>query len=210
AYIQLGQDVNTALRVHLGDAAQSEAFRRDCYQYLTQIEQYSGLFSTPDYDTLRSNVQLMASELDRARHLSSDPALHPFPTIISHEYTGARPRIHIDPIILEVALDTRGPTQLAQVFQVHLRTIRRRALEAGICESAPPVYVEFEHEDGSVHQIYRSCTGASTNISDDELDKLVLTILESFPSLGRRMINGSLKHMGVTIPRSHLEASQTR
>ncbi|KAJ7579685.1 hypothetical protein C8J56DRAFT_867666 [Mycena floridula] len=146
----------------------------------------------------------MASELDRARHLSSDPALHLFPTIISHEYTGARPRIHIDPTILEVALDTHGPTQLAQVFQVHPRTIRHRALEAGIRESAPPVYVEFEHEDGSVHWIHRSSTGASTNISDNELDKLVLTILESFPSLGRRMINGSLKHMGVTIPRSRL------
>jgi hypothetical protein len=46
--------------------------------------------------------------------------------------------------------------------------------------------------DGLVTRIYRSSTRAASDIDDEELDRIMASILQVFPSLGRRMIDGHL------------------
>lgn len=154
----------------------------------------------------------MISCLDNACHQSSDPPERSFGPTTSQNRTGlpGRPRIDIDPELLGIALDLRGPTHLAPIFNCHPRTIRRRALEHGLVEPGDPVYVDYEQEDGSVLRIYRSSTAASSTISDEELDQIMSYILDVFPSFGRRMIDGHLKHLGHRIPRARLQASYIR
>lgn len=104
----------------------------------------------------------------------------------------------------------RGPTDLSQVFGVSARTVRRRALEQGIVEPGAPVYIEFEDQDGNQRRFYTSSTGLHSVLSDDDLDIIMLQILNSFPSFGRRMIDGHLKYLGYHIPRSRVQASYAR
>lgn len=150
--------------------------------------------------------------LDSACQQSSDPPERSFGSTTSQTSTGlpGRPRIEIDPELLSIALDLRGPTHLAPIFNCHPRTIRRRALEHGLVEPGDPVYVDYEQEDGNVLRIYRSSASASSNISDEELDQIMIYILDAFPSFGRRMIDGHLKHLGHRIPRARLQASYIR
>lgn len=109
-----------------------------------------------------------------------------------------------------MAYELRGPAHLADVFGVHPRTVRCRILEQGLAESGEPVYIDYEQPNGTIARVYRSSTGASSSITDEELDATVLYILEAFPGFGRRMIDGHLKFLGHRIPRSRIEALYTR
>lgn len=98
--------------------------------------------------------------------------------------------------ILSTALVLHGITHLGQTFDWLARTIRRRALDYGLAEPGPRVYFEYEHDDG--YQFYMSSTGATSKISDAELDMIIADIVKTFPNLGRRMIDGHLKPTLVT------------
>jgi hypothetical protein len=174
--------------------------------------QHANLIPPNEHAVIRNSVHDMIRCLDEASQISSDPPDAPFIPTATVVHTGrpGRPRIEIDPDLLSVGLELRGPTHLAPIFQCHPRTIRRRGLEHGLVEPGEPVYVDFEQEDGSIIRIYRSFTGAQSDLSDPELDEIVIYILEAFPSFGRRMIDGHLKHLGHRVPRSRLQASYTR
>jgi hypothetical protein len=49
-----------------------------------------------------------------------------------------------------------------------------------------------------------------SDLSDEELDKITLQIITTFPDFGRRMIDGHLKSMGLHISRERLRASYLR
>ena len=155
----------------------------------------------------------MLNYLDEASHISNDPpdAACISPSIRVYNGRPGRPRIEINPTWLEKALEIRGgPTSLGEIFGCGPRTIRRRALELGLVEPGPPVYVDYIDSDGNVTRIYRSSTRASSDISDQELDEIMISILEVFPSLGRRMIDGHLRYLGHYIPRPRIQASYAR
>lgn len=154
----------------------------------------------------------MIADLQDAKTRSADVPDAPPIEPISLEQTGrrGRPRIDIDCNILEVSYGLRGPTELGQVFGVSSRTVRRRALEQGLAEPGQPVYVEFENEDGTRTRYYTSSTSPQTQLPDAELDVIMLQILNSFPSFGRRMIDGHLKYLGIHVPRSRIQASYAR
>ena len=159
-----------------------------------------------------SSIDQMVAALENAAVLSTDPVDEPFFNATSVIHTGrrGRPRINIDSELLAVAFELRGPTHLARTFNVHPRTIRRRILEQGLAEPGEPVYVDYEQPDGSITRVFRSSTGALSDLSDQELDDIVLYILEAFPGFGRRMIDGHLKFLGHRIPRSRIQASYAR
>jgi len=129
-----------------------------------------------------------------------------------HAGRPGRPRVHIDAEILDTSLEYRGPTGLAPVFDCSSRTVRRRALERGLVDPCPPVYVEYEDETtGERVRLYRrSDLPSSPSLDDDNLDAIMAQILEIFPAFGRRMINGHLVHLGHTIPRERIRAAYER
>lgn len=154
----------------------------------------------------------MITCLDDAVLLSSDPLDAP-PLETSYTvHTGepGRPSIQIPPQMLATALGLRGPSHLTQIFDCSARTIRRRALEYGLVEPGPPVYAEYEHDDGTTFRFYGSSSGSTSNISDDALDEITTQIVDIFPNFGRRMIDGHLKHLGHHVPRSRVQASYSR
>ena len=126
-------------------------------------------------------------------------------------YTGrpGRPRIEINPDWLQTALDIQGGISLGNVFGCAPRTIRRRALELELVDPGPPVYVDYINPEGHITQIYRSSMHATSDINDEELDRIMVSILEAFPSLGRWMIDGHLRYLGHSIPQPWLQAFYT-
>ena len=69
-----------------------------------------------------------------------------------------------------------------------------------MAEPGPPVYVKYEHDDGSTYQFYTFSTGATSDILDDELDMITSQIVNTFPNFGHHMIDGHLKHLGHCVP----------
>ena len=161
---------------------------------------------------INASLHSMIQCLDDAVHLSSDPPDAPPLQTSFHVHTGnaGRPSIHIPPSILATALELRGPTHLASVFNCSARTVRRRALEHGLAEPGPPVYIKYEHGDGSTFKFYGGGNDPLTELSDDDLDEITSQIIELFPNFGRRMIDGHLRHLGHHVPRSRVQESYAR
>lgn len=154
----------------------------------------------------------MIEALTIAKEQSSDePDDAPIETVYQ-ECTGqrGRPRIVIDPDILRLTYQFRGPTALGKFFGISARTVRRQALAAGIVAPGQPVYVESVTADGTTSRTYTSSSGSVSDISDAQLDQLVGGIMTSFPAFGRQLIDGNLKAMGYHIPKRRLKASYLR
>ena len=230
AVTEIGDRVSQALKTQVGDVARLQAHRNECLRLMIVVQQvcscsdfdkklmdfnlvkHASIISLEEIITIESNLQSMISHLDAASHISADP---PDPGRIETTrliYSGrpGRPRIEINPDLLAASLRLRGTTHLAPVFNTCARTVRRRALEYGIVEPGPPVYIDYEAEDGSTFRVYSSSTASMSNLSDNDLDAIMRHILETFPSFGRRMIDGHLQHMGHRIPRDRLRALYIR
>lgn len=229
AFTELGQSVHIALRTQMGDAARLGVQRNDCLRLLGLTEQVCSIndfqslcfltvlqhtsnISNEERTIIHDSVHQMIACLDNAAELSSDPPDGPplQTSYLLHTEDPGRPSIQIPREMLATALNLRGTTHLAHIFDCSARTIRRRALEYGLAEPGPPVYVEYEHDDGSIFRFYGSSTGATSNITDDELDLITAQIIDIFPNFGRRMIDGHLKHLGHRVPRSRVQASYSR
>ncbi|KAF4569538.1 hypothetical protein EYR36_009332 [Pleurotus pulmonarius] len=212
AFNELKQMVDLDLNIQQGDAARLNDRAQHCISLLALVNQHANLFDHEERATITSSLDNMISHLEDAAHRLADPPNAPFfpTTLITRTGKPGRPRIDIDPNLLSVAYELRGPAHLADVFGVHPRTVRRCILEQGLAEPGEPVYIDYEQPDGTIAGVYRSSTGASSSITDDELDATVLYILEAFPGFGRHMIDGHLKFLGHHIPRSRIEASYTR
>ncbi|KAG1790152.1 uncharacterized protein HD556DRAFT_1490902 [Suillus plorans] len=152
AYAELGRRVTVALCTQIGDHTRLGEEQRHCLRLSALVTQASSV--VPRYILLfaQLDLQSMIDHLDDAARQSVDPPDAP-PIQASYVVpTGrpGRPRIEIEPSILAPAIELRGPTHLAAVFQVSARTVRRRALEYGLVEPGAPVYVDYEAEDGTV------------------------------------------------------------
>ena len=151
----------------------------------------------------------MITCLDDAVHLSSDPpdTLPLQTSFLHHTSNPGWPSLQIPPEILATALGLHGTTYLAQIFDCSVWTVCCRALDYGFAEPGPPVYVEYEDDDGLTYQFYTSSTGATSDISDDKLDIITSQIVNTFPNFGHHMIDGHLKHLGHPVPQSQVQAS---
>lgn len=150
--------------------------------------------------------------LHTATTRSLDPPDAPLLTTSYLVHTGrpGQPSFYIARDVLAATLQYRGPTHLAPIFNCSSQTIRHIALEYGLVELGPPVYVDYQHEDGEIYHFYTSSTDASSNLTDDELDSLITKIVQHFPNFGRKMIDGHLKHLGHHVPHSHIQAAYLR
>lgn len=154
----------------------------------------------------------MVNDLDNACHRSNDLPEAPSIVASSRPRTGrvGRPRVEIARAILEQGLQNRPSTEIGRVLGCSARTVRRRALEAGIALPGDVVRNTTVQADGSTSHTYTSSTRAVSTLTDEELDAAVREILEVFPQFGRSMLKGRLKAAGHNVPRARLAASYLR
>ena len=163
-----------------------------------------------DFLSLENSVATMLECLGNAENEAMDP---PAPGLqVSQRVKGSvgRPRVEIDKNYLQSALQVRGTHQLANVMKCSPRTIRRRALEYGIADPAPPVFQTIPNADGTVSRHwFSSSTPARSPVADDPiaLDAVVRAALHTFPNMGRQKLDGVLKARGYHIPRERLRES---
>ena len=123
-----------------------------------------------------------------------------------------RPPIDIHPDHLALLATGRTTHQeIADIYQCNARTIRRRLIEYGLSSPGPPVYVNELQEDGTTRRVYSA--GRSSDLSqmtDGQLDTVMVTIYERFPSFGRRMVDGYLMALGERVPRRRIIESFQR
>lgn len=158
----------------------------------------------------------MVDALETAVTVSADrPDVPPvqFGGTLSSGPTG-RPKFDIQPEHLAMLSTGRTTHQeIADLYQLECsaRTIRRRLLDYGLSAPGPPVYVDEVREDGSTLRVYSAGRSSDlSRMSDGELDDVMLTIYEQFPSFGRRMIDGYLMALGERVPRRRILESYHR
>lgn len=175
-------------------------------------EQHESLFPPAEYGILQTSITAMVNDLDEASFRSADPPDANALVVSTRVAQGGRgrPRIEIDRNFLQFALSERGPVRLASVFNCSSRSVRRRAVEYGLVNPGPPVRQTREESDGTITQHYVSSTAPVSTLTDDELDLKVASILEVFPTLGRRMIIGRLRAQGHRVTEDRVVASYVR
>lgn len=161
---------------------------------------------------IQTSIHEMLNLIDDATRVSADPPEDCSISIATRVRTGqdGRPSIYVDPEFLATSIALRGPTHAAAIIGCSARTARRRAIELGLVQAGPPVYVDHVDEGGRTTRFWTSSTGSVSNLSDDDLDAMTHQIIETFPSFGRRMIDGHFKHLGHRVPRRRLQESYTR
>lgn len=164
--------------------------------------------------TVTSSIEAMIGELEQCILVSHDPPDAP-PIILGESVLSGqsgRPAVHIDPDDLAMLATGRTTMRaLGELYQCGARTIRRRMLDFGLSEPGPPVYIIQQQEDGTTHREYSA--GRCANLSDltnDELDTIMISIYEQFPSFGRRMIDGYFMALGERVPRQRIHDSYLR
>ncbi|KAG6914616.1 hypothetical protein DXG01_016286 [Tephrocybe rancida] len=214
AFQELGRDVDVALRTQIGDAARLGEQKRLCLQFYGDLHQHSHLLSPEDYQSVQQSLNNMLSPLEQATTSSIDSPDAPPPLLggtIADGHPGC-PRIDIKPE--DLASLTSGRVthqQIADLYGCSACTIRCRLAEYGISQPGPPVYTQQEQPDGSVLCEYTPGVSADlSNLSDDELDRKLLDMYKQFPSLGRRMIDGYLLHLGERVARQRIINSYHR
>ena len=161
-----------------------------------------------EYAFFQNKLSGMLKSLDDAKHQSADPPDAPALVVASKIYSGqpGRPRLEIDQNFLQHALQHRGPSGLAEIFNCSRRTIRRRALEYGLVVPGEPVYHEIQTDTGT-ERVFTSTTGSVASLTDSDLDAKIAEILCTFPSFGHRMLKGRLRAMGYNVPAARIASS---
>lgn len=230
AYHELERRVGRALLTQVGDAARLREARDLVLLLIRSMDQvraifhlprhtadagiqHNSLFDAEEYATIQRSMAVMVDTLDEACHESSDPPDAPGHMAVDRTSTGARgrPKITIDPDFLREALTFSGPTDIARRLHCAPRTVRRRALEAGLSVPRDPIYTDTTNDDGSITRIYTSSRPPiSTHISDEQVDALIAGYLEVFPKFGRNMLHGRLRADGYNIPIDRIRQSYAR
>jgi hypothetical protein len=149
----------------------------------------------------------MTSHLDQARQASSDPLEDTVIHFAKTVRTGrpGRPRVEIEPNLLSTALALRSKTQVAKTANCSARTIRRRQLDYEIDVPQP--------NRSQTEQVNGGNGGGSLQsgeIGDEEVDWYLATIVQDFPTFGRRFAAAALLANGIIISEDRVRESLAR
>ncbi|KAI0368680.1 hypothetical protein BV20DRAFT_947886 [Pilatotrama ljubarskyi] len=217
AYHRLNDTVIRALRTHHGGSvAQLAEVRSQVTALRSAADVHRNSFPPEEFVILETSLADMLvalnSAADRSASAPAASASAPTLSVAQRVKTGkrGRPRLEIDPMFLEFALDLRGPTALSRVLDCHPRTVRRRALERGLVPPGAPVRTAVVLPDGSTAYEYTSSSRPVSTMTDAELDAAVAAVLQTFPSFGRKMIQGHFKSQGHNVPKTRIKDAYTR
>ena len=152
---------------------------------LTFLEEYTDLL--PILHLLLQAIWLVKDDLysDRYQNL---PFHAPIESDQTRGTTRGRPRFAVSREQLSKLLELGfSASAISAMFSVSVRTIRRRLTEYNL----------------SVSAIY-------TDISDDELDSVIQSLIHEFPSSGYRMMDGYLRGRGLRIQQGRLRSAMQR
>ncbi|KAF8804313.1 hypothetical protein BYT27DRAFT_7259298 [Phlegmacium glaucopus] len=200
AFQELGINVSMVLQAHQCNTARINEQKRSCLQFLANIQQHLPNMSPVNAHTITTSIDNMISALESGIPTTCYPP-DASPIVLGNTiHSGQRGRPPVDIKCEDLALLASGRTtmkDIADLYQCGARTIRRRMLEFGLSEPGLPVYTEQEQDDGSVERVYSrgSCANLS-QATDEELDAILISIYEQFPSFGKRMIDGYLMALG--------------
>ncbi|KAK6968904.1 hypothetical protein R3P38DRAFT_3244481 [Favolaschia claudopus] len=215
AYIRLERQVQRSLSTQTGDTQRLALRASTVDRFLVAAEERRHVFPEEEFATLQRSIASMQTALASAAEESADPVVEPRLVVMKKERNGkgtGRHRLAIDTHFLQNALKIRGPTHIAKVLGCNPRTVRRRALTAGLALPGAPVRRHELTADGRVREVWQSSGPSISAISNDPeaLDFHVRDILQLFPSFGREMISGALASRGFRVPRDRIEASYIR
>ncbi|KAJ7227140.1 hypothetical protein GGX14DRAFT_318068, partial [Mycena pura] len=181
-YQRLESKVHRSLRTQQGDATHLAQRSEQVAQFLSAAEQHADLFSAAEFSTLRTNAAKMQASLEKAAEESTLGTKEPPPKVMQKVPNGkgtGRKRLAINREFLGDALTMRGSNGIASALGCSARTVRRRALDAGLVQRAPPVRQRLLQEDGTMAEIWSSTGPTISAISNDpnELDRQVADIL---------------------------------
>jgi hypothetical protein len=155
----------------------------------------------------------MLTHLSTAFNQISDPVDDVDLTVLREERNGLSgcPRIAFDPQFLQFALESCTLSRIAPFFGCSPSTVRRRALEYGLLEPGESPYRDI-HQNGGITHIWIGVKRRTrmSNLTDAQLVNAIHQILRSFPSYGRRMIDGHLRACGIRVSQKRISASYTR
>ncbi|KAL0572964.1 hypothetical protein V5O48_008995 [Marasmius crinis-equi] len=213
-YTTLERNVVRALLTMRGDESQLRIEEQKCCRFFQDVEANRDAFEAEEYAQIAHNVNTMVNSLHDARYELSDlPDSRSIPVAYKVKMgTSGAPKITMDRDVLAAAVAIGvGPEKLRTLFGCSARTVRRRLLEYGLAEPGDPVCTTQRGPDGSktvTH--YTSGSPAMSVLSNEQLDRVVYSILEAFPKFGFRMLRGRLMADGHRVPRDRIRESYLR
>lgn len=165
---------------------------------------------------------------------------HPTIIESHHDGGFGRPYIHIDRTFLEWAYSLRSTTSIAHYLGLSRRLVRQRLLDYGIAQPREQPYTltpQYRNPTGENNSVpnpllltqdgnpdeylanpdsitepapISSYTGPVSNLSDDDLDGLLLRLRRHFRRAGITMFDGMLRRLGHRVPRERIRQSLIR
>lgn len=219
AFEVLKLHISNALLIQLGDAARLGEERWSCTALLNQINmvrafyyicillmcfKHRAFIDIQHYTTMVTSVMCMIEHIDHAVTMLTDLLDEPPPIFDESIQTGqwGRPRKNIDPAQL-ASLSVRWTKHIvvAEKFGCCACTIKHQLVEYGYSVSGPP---DYRWNFWTYHP--GTCSDLS-NLTDLELDQLLLDIHTQFPSFGCWLLDGCLLQMGHWVPKQRLKLS---
>lgn len=197
--------------------------------------QYPGVFpDQSEWDTLRANLQLMLLDIRRLHDDGIEQSHHGRPSIVSQERTGrpGRPRTIIDRDFLSWAYTQRTTSGIGHFLGLSRNTVRQSLLDYGLAPSGvnpfplnttnsteveedvldpepsqPPTSEELPAEIRDTASSIASSSGYLSNMSDDDLDRLVHLLRSHYPRAGIQILDGMLRNLGHILPKERIQQS---
>jgi hypothetical protein len=167
-----------------------------------------------DYDTINESLDDMAAYLNTAITAALDDMVGDALPLVHQEprrHPG-RPRVNIDKNWLSYASQGITLKDIGELVQCSARTVRRRLLEYGLAEPAPPVIQEVVQPDGTIVKEWHPTgpTGYDFKGEPARLDELVKRILDGFSKYSLEFVRAAIRAEGYQVARDDVRASLTR
>ncbi len=123
-----------------------------------------------------------------------------------------RPRVIIDKNWLSFASQGITLKDIGEMVQCSARTVRRRLLEYGLAEPAPPVIQNVVQPDGTIAKEWHPTGPTRYDFRGEpgRLDELVKCIIVRYSKYSLEFVRAALRTQGYRVARDNVRASLTR
>ncbi|KAJ7224525.1 hypothetical protein GGX14DRAFT_350640 [Mycena pura] len=186
------------------------AFREHYHHFVERVDEVVGSRSDPTV------IARLGDDLDEFAAIVA-ASHHGRPVLVHTVHTGARgrPRIHIDHNFLRWAYGQRSTAGIYRYLGVGRNTVRNTLLDAGIAEpqanpfppSGDPALDEFITSQPTLDT---EVISPVADITDNDLDSLLIRLRTHFRRAGISMLNGMLRRLGYRVPIERIRSSLLR